>query len=168
MAKPLGQNFARKRERRAAHLSKEIRRSAAGDDPCPHLQCRRPKPPVQILVVGLGSILKQQVMEIDMHWADIRAGSAKARSLRKMFPLLQLPEMRSDNRPNWTLICRVVAVTTDGFENGTGAETCAAADASQTLTELRLCVKIRAAVVEEDHVDMFGTVVFSGKARSAN
>ena len=84
-----------------------------------------------------------------------------------MFPILKSAQMRRDHGTNRTLIGCPVAVASDIAVNGGAVETCSTADTMKGVTLLAVGEEVGSLVVQEHHMEFFGSVGFAWLARTA-
>ena len=104
-------------------------------------------------------------MERDLDGACVRAGTAERRGMGKRRSLVEPDEQRQQHGAHRARVDRTVRGTPGLAVHGTDVQAGAATDAGEHLPVLR-AEEVRASVVDDDDVQLFGAVLLAGPARA--
>src|SRR5215510_5138764 len=107
-------------------------------------------------------------MNIDLDGANGRTGPPERRGIKQILRHFDTLKQRRNNRPDGPGVDRAIGVSPDPLVNGTSIQTSAAANAEQRFAHLGISEDLRAAVIEDDEMKLFGAILFSGQTGRTN
>src|SRR5262245_23305359 len=107
-------------------------------------------------------------MNIDLDGANGRTRPTQRRGIRQILRHFDALKQRRNHRPDGPGVDRAIGVSPDSLINGTSIQTSAAANAEQRFAHLGISEDLRAAVIEDDEMKLFGAILLSSQTGGTN